>query len=61
VAIGVDAGDKRLPKRRIPLCRGHGTRKSPRRLDERGHGYILISVGRRVAPDPRRAIGRKVS
>ena len=24
-------------------------------------GYILISVGRRVAPDPRRAIGRKVS
>ena len=45
----------------LVLCRGHGTRKSPRRLDERGLGYILISVGRRVAPDPRRAIGRKVS
>jgi hypothetical protein len=45
----------------LVLCRGHGTRKSPRRLDERGHGYILISVGRRGAPDPRRAIGRKVS
>jgi hypothetical protein len=34
----------------LVLCRGHGTRKSPRRLDERGHGYILISVGRRVSP-----------
>jgi hypothetical protein len=45
----------------LVLCRGHGTRKSPRCLDERGHGYILIPVGRRVAPDPRRAIGRKVS
>ena len=46
----------------LVLCRGrHGTRKSLRRLDERDHGYILTSVGRRVAPAPGRAIGRKVS
>jgi hypothetical protein len=77
VAIGVDAGDKRLPKRRIlgwscrptPFMRtlrwsfaGATERVRVRGVStERGHGYILISVGRRVSPDPRRAIGRKVS
>jgi hypothetical protein len=46
----------------LVLCRGiHGTRKSPRCLDEGDHGYILTSVGRRVASAPGRAIGRKVS
>jgi hypothetical protein len=46
----------------LVLCRGrHGMRKSPQRLDEWGHGYSLISVGWRVAPALRRAIGRKVS
>ena len=45
----------------LVLCRGrHGTRMSPRRLDEMDHVYIIISVGRRAAPAPRRAIGRKV-
>jgi hypothetical protein len=39
----------------------HGTRESPRYLDERDHGYILTSVGRRVTPAPGRAIGRKMS
>jgi hypothetical protein len=44
------------------LYRGrHGTRKSPRCLDERDHTSILTSVGRRVAPAPGRAIGSKVS
>jgi hypothetical protein len=44
----------------LVLCRGrHGTRKSPRCLDERDHNYILTSVGRGVAPG--RAIGSKVS
>jgi hypothetical protein len=44
------------------LCRGrHGTRTSRRCLDERDHGYILISVGRRVAPAPGGAIEKKVS
>jgi hypothetical protein len=38
----------------------HGTRKSPRCLDERDHGYVVASVGRHVAPAPGRAIGRKV-
>src|ERR1700732_4418762 len=40
----------------LVVCRGrHGTRKRPRCLDERGHGYIFTSVGRRVAPPPGRA------
>jgi hypothetical protein len=37
----------------LVLCRGrHGTRQSPRCLDERdpNYIYILTSVGRRVAP-----------
>ena len=43
----------------LVLCRGrHGTRKSPRCLDEGDHGYILTSLGRHVAPAPGRAIGR---
>jgi hypothetical protein len=42
------------------LCRGrHGTRKNPRWLDEGDHGYILTSVGRRVAPAPGIAVGKK--
>jgi hypothetical protein len=42
------------------LRRGrHGTRESLRRLDEKDHGYVLASVGRRPAPG--RAVGRKVS
>ena len=46
----------------LVLCRGrHGTCKSPRCLDETDHGYILTSVGRRVAPAAGRAIGSKVS
>jgi hypothetical protein len=46
----------------LVLCRGrHGTRKSPRCLDERNDNYILTSVGRRVAPASGRAIGSKVS
>jgi hypothetical protein len=46
----------------LVLCQSRGgMRKSPRCLDERGHGYILTWVGRRVAPPPRRAIGRNVS
>jgi hypothetical protein len=43
-------------------CRGrHGTRSSPRRLDERDHHYILASVGRCVAAVSGRAIGSNVS
>ena len=43
------------------LCRGrHGTFKSPEYLDERGHGYTLTLVIRRVAPAPSISIGRKV-
>ena len=46
----------------LVLCRGrHGTRESPRCLDERDHNYILTSVGHRVAPAPGRAIGSKGS
>jgi hypothetical protein len=46
----------------LVLCRGrHGTRNNPRCLDKRDHGYILTSVGRRVAPAPGRAIGKKAS
>jgi hypothetical protein len=46
----------------LVLCQGrHGTRESPRYLDETDHSYILTSVVRRVAPVPGRAIGRKVS
>ncbi len=46
----------------LVLCRGrHGTRESPRCLGERDHGYILTSVGRRVAAAPGRAIGGKMS
>ncbi len=46
----------------LALCRGrHGTRESPRCLAERDHGYILTSVGRRVAAAPGRAIGGKMS
>jgi hypothetical protein len=46
----------------LVICRGrHGTRKSPRCLDERDHNYILTSVGRCVAPAPGRAIRSKVS
>jgi hypothetical protein len=45
-----------------PFPRGrHGTRESPRCLAERDHGYILTSVGRRVAAAPGRAIGGKMS
>jgi hypothetical protein len=46
----------------LVLCRSHhGTRKSPRCLDEADHGHIRTSVGRRLAPAPGGAIGRKVS
>jgi hypothetical protein len=46
----------------LVLCRGRrGTRKNPRCLDERDRGYILTSVGWRVAPTPGRAIGRKAT
>jgi hypothetical protein len=46
----------------LVLCRGHhGTRKSPRCLDEADHGHISTSVGRRLAPAPGGAIGRKIS
>jgi hypothetical protein len=42
------------------LCRGcRGTGENLRRLDERGHGYVLASVGRRLAP--RGAVGREAS
>jgi hypothetical protein len=39
----------------------HGTCECPRCLGERGHVYTLISVGRRVAAAPERAIGGKMS
>jgi hypothetical protein len=44
------------------LCRGrHGTRASPRCLDERDDNHVVTSVGRRVAPASGRAIGSNVS
>jgi hypothetical protein len=47
---------------KLVLCRGrHGKRTSPRCPDERRDGYILTSVGRRVALTTRRGIARKVS
>jgi len=50
----------------LVLRRGRDrTRAGPRlcltRLDERGHGYILTSVGSRVALASRRAIGPEES
>jgi hypothetical protein len=71
VAIGVDAGDAEAKDSRMELsahalhedaatalCRGRrGTRESLRRLDERDHGYVLASGGRR--PSSGRAVGRE--
>jgi hypothetical protein len=47
---------------KLVLSRGrHGKRASPRCLDERDHGYILASVGRRAALTARTGIGKKAS
>jgi hypothetical protein len=50
----------------VVLCRGRDTARASRRLcliplEGRGYGYILTSVGSRVALASRRVIGTEVS